>query len=454
MKEGPKWLDGQCFTAAILDSISEGVFTVDHGFRVTSFNRAAEDITGVPRSEALGRPCFEVFKASLCESGCALRHTLKSGRPLVERAAYIVDVKGRRLPISVSTALLKDARGRVVGGAETFRDLSLVEELRRELKGQAQVEGLVSRSPAMKAVFETLPRLAQSESTVLILGETGTGKELAARALHARSARSKGPFVAVNCAAIPEPLLESELFGTRAGAFTGARDKPGRLAQARGGTLFLDEIGDLGPSLQAKLLRVLQEKTFEPLGSNLPQRLDARVLAATHRDLPAMVQAGTFRQDLYYRVNVLRLLLPPLRRRREDIGLLAAHFLERLRRLQGGEARALSPQALGLLEAHDWPGNVRELENVLERAFALCPRGDILPLHLPEEFRGRPPGRDPTAYRQGLDEARQEAVRAAILASKGNRTAAARRLGMHKTTLHRILKRMPSPPPTGPSKDQ
>jgi len=231
-------------TEAVLESISDGVFTVDLNWRVTYFNRAAEGITGIAREEAIGRLCSEVFRSSMCEADCALRHTLKTGQPIIGKSGYVVDADGAQIPISLSTAVLRDVDGSVVGGAETFRDLSELEALRQELEGRFRVGDFVSRSPVMQKIFEVLPAVAASPSTVLILGETGTGKELMARTIHDLSACREGPFVAVNCGALPDSLLESELFGYRAGAFTGAtRTKPGRFALARGGTLFLERSG-------------------------------------------------------------------------------------------------------------------------------------------------------------------------------------------------------------------
>ncbi|MFW6032136.1 MAG: sigma-54 interaction domain-containing protein, partial [Phycisphaeraceae bacterium] len=295
----------------ILDSISDGVFTVDLDWRITSFNRAAEQITGVPRAQALGQRCSEVFRASICEGGCALGKTLQSGRPVVNQAVYIVRADGQRVPISISTAILRDPAGRTVGGVETFRDLSDVEELRKQLHARYRFADIIGRSSAMQHLFELLPTVAESASTLLIEGESGTGKELVARAAHELSPRREGPFVAVNCGALPDALLESELFGYKAGAFTDARrDKPGRFALAEGGTLFLDEIGDVSPAMQTRLLRVLQERVYEPLGSVQPVRADVRVVAATHRDLRELVKEGTFRQDLYYRIHVIRLEIP------------------------------------------------------------------------------------------------------------------------------------------------
>lgn len=233
-------------TDAILESISDGVFTVDPEWRITSFNRAAEEITGISRRDAIGRLCSEVFRSNMCETDCALRKTLKNGKPVIGRSGYIIDEEGNRIPISLSTAVLKDSSGKVVGGAETFRDLSEVETLRHELEGRFHVGDIVSRSPLMQRLFEVIPTIAVSPSTVLLNGETGTGKELMARTIHSLSKQSKGPFIALNCGALPDTLLESELFGYKAGAFTGAtKDKPGRFALAKGGTLFLDEIGEI-----------------------------------------------------------------------------------------------------------------------------------------------------------------------------------------------------------------
>jgi len=426
----------------ILDSIADGVFTVDHDWRITSFNRAAERITGVSRREAIGQRCCEVFHASICESDCVLRRTRESGQPIANEAVYIVDARGERTPISVSTAILRDERGRVVGGVETFRDLSAVEELRKELTGRYTFADIISRSPAMQRLFDILPTVAESESTVLIEGESGTGKELLARAIHNLSLRRDGPLVVVNCGALPDTLLESELFGYKAGAFTDARkDKPGRFTLAAGGTIFLDEVGDVSPALQVRLLRVLQERTYEPLGATKPVRADVRVLAATHRRLDELVEQGRFRRDLYYRINVLRLVLPPLRERREDIALLVEHFVARFNRLRGKEITAVSPDVLAILLNHDFPGNVRELENIVEHAFVLC-RGPMIEVqHLPDFLRRTQPtsGTGSTESR-GLADIEARAIAEALERHSGNRAAAARELGIHKTTLWRKMK--------------
>ncbi|MGD0728287.1 MAG: sigma 54-interacting transcriptional regulator [Spirochaetia bacterium] len=444
------------YTTAILESISDGVFTVDLERHISSFNRAAEEITGVPRKEAIGRLCSEVFRSSMCEVECALRRTIKTGRPIIGKSGYIIDAEGTRIPISVSTALLRDAEGRIIGGAETFRDLSEIEALRFELEGRLGIGDLVSRSSLMQRVFEVLPIIAASPSTVMILGETGTGKELIARTIHSLSPRSGGPFIAVNCGALPDTLLESELFGYKAGAFTGAsKDKPGRFAMARGGTLFLDEIGDVSPALQVRLLRVLQERTYEPLGATQSETADARIIVASNKDLAEQTRKGAFREDLYYRVNVVRVELPPLRRRKEDIPLLAEQCVSRFNRLQKKAIKGIAAEALSLLMAHDWPGNIRELENVIERSFILCNEGQIGIEHLPEELTAHGVSLVSDAdMRNARDLLEARTIRNALERNSQNRLAAAKELHIHKSTLFRKMKQLgiPLPPRDGRSK--
>jgi transcriptional regulator with PAS, ATPase and Fis domain len=276
----------------------------------------------------------------------------------------------------------------------------------------------------------------------LIEGASGTGKELFARALHNLSPRKKKPFVVVNCGALPDTLLESELFGYKAGAFTDARkDKPGRFAQAEGGTVFLDEIGDVSPALQVRLLRFLQEKTFEPLGAIEPQKADVRVVAATNKSLSELVKKGTFRRDLYYRINVVRLALPPLCKRREDIPLLIEHFIDRFNRLREKDIAGVSNEAMTIFINHDYPGNVRELENIIEHAFVLCPRGIIEPHHLPD-YLGTPtvPIRRLGGPQMTLEQMEKQLLVDALARNNWNRMATARELGIHKSTLFRKIK--------------
>ncbi|MFH1075624.1 MAG: sigma 54-interacting transcriptional regulator [Pseudomonadota bacterium] len=427
-------------TEAILESISDGVFTIDLDWRITSFNRAAEEITRVSRKEAIGRRCSDVFRSSMCESACALKQTLKSGKPIIGKSGYIIDSNENRVPISISTAVLRDADGQVIGGAETFRDMSEVETLRRELEGKFRAGDLTSLSPLMQRVFDVLPAISGSPSTVLILGETGTGKELLARTIHSLSPRSRGEFIAVNCGALPDTLIESELFGYKSGAFTGAnKDKLGRFALAKGGTIFLDEIGEISPALQIRLLRVLQERVYEPLGATRSEVADVRVIVATNKDLIDQIRHGLFREDLYYRLNVVRIELPPLRRRKEDIPLLVDQFIARFNWLQEKNVQGITSEALSLFMAYDWPGNIRELENAIERAFILCNNGQIDIGHLPDELMAR--GLD-SNVRSAHDILDVQAIRAALERNAFNRLAAARELGIHKTTLFRRMKKL------------
>jgi PAS domain S-box-containing protein len=427
--------------ATILDSTTDGVFTVDRDWKITTFNKAAESITGVQRDEAIGQTCCDVFRASICESDCALRHTIDTGEPVIGKMVYIVNSKGDRVPISISTAILRDDEGVIMGGVESFRDLSLIDELRRKLSEQYSFEDIVSKNHRMRELFAVLPQIAVSGSTVLIEGESGTGKELFARAIHNLSPRRTKPFVVANCAALPDTLLESELFGYKAGAFTGAtKDKPGRFSLANGGTLFLDEIGDMSPALQVRLLRVLQDRTFEPLGGTKTETVNVRVVLATNRTLSELVASGDFRQDLYYRINVVRIVLPPLRKRKGDIPLLTSHFISRFNRLQEKDVKGVSLESASILADHDYPGNVRELENIIEHAFALCPEGFIEPHHLPADLR--PPslaaGESKRSDRS-LKSIEAQAIVDALRRNQWHRQAAADDLGIHKTTLFRKI---------------
>ena len=437
-------------TEIILDSISDGVFTVDHKWRITSFNHAAVRITGYSRQEALGQYCWDIFRSNMCETDCALRRTMKQSKAFVDTATYIVNRDKRKIPVVVSTSLLMDAEGNVLGGVETFRDISQVEELRKELESRFQVGDIVSRSPSMRRIFKILPQVAASDSTVLIQGETGTGKELLARAIHELSPRKDNSFVAINCGALPDTLLESELFGYKAGAFTNAtRDKPGHFAIAESGTMLLDEIGDLSTAFQVRLLRVLQERTYQPLGATRVVKADVRIIAATNKDLGELVREGLFRQDLYYRVNVVCLELPPLRQRKEDIPMLVDHFIGRMNRRTGKTVSGISQEALSLLMFHDYPGNIRELENIIEHAFVLCPEGELSAHCLPEELnvgiranRSVVESCHHTGMNAAIDSTQTQIIEDALKRNGYNRTATARELNLHKSTLYRKIKRM------------
>ncbi len=435
----------------IMESLADGVFTVDTDFTITFFNRAAGAIAGLAPAEALGRKCWEVFHSSLCDGDCALGACIRDDATLSEKAIFIVRPDGRKVPVSISAAPLRDAAGRIVGGVETFRDISDLDRLRKEVDGVRTLEDIVTKNREMARHLDLLPPIAQSGAAVLLLGESGTGKELFARALHNLSPRAAGPFVAVNCGAIPGELLESELFGHARGAFTDAKtDRKGRFALAAGGTLFLDEIGELPLPLQVKLLRVLQEHAYEPLGSDKTVAADARIIAATNRDLEAMAASGAFRRDLFYRLSVARMALPPLRARPEDIPLLIATFIERLNLLREKSVVGMTDAALRPLLRHDYPGNVRELQNILEYAFILCPSGRIGPEHLPDYLRPAPaaPQAGPDAPRT-MRAAKYHAAKAALTRHNGKTMAACRELGVTKDTLRRILEQGPGPDGSG-----
>ncbi len=431
-------------TDIILDSIADGVFTVDCDFRITSFNKAAERITGVSREDALGSTCRDVFHSNICDSHCMLKRSIKINQPIINKSIYIVNAQGKQVPVSISAAPLKDSSGQIFGGVETFRDLSEVTELRKQLEQKYSFQDIISKNRKFQKIFQILPDIADSDSTVLILGESGTGKELFARAIHSLSHRSKKPLVIVNSGALPDTLLESELFGYKAGAFTDAKkDKPGRFARAEGGTLFLDEIGDISPALQVKLLRVLQDKTYEPLGGTQSLKADVRIITATHRDLSKMVAEGEFREDLYYRLNVVTISLPRLADRKEDIPLLTDHFIQRFNRLKSKNILSLSEEVLAILMRHDFPGNVRELENIIEYAFILC-RGDTIQIqHLPDQLQPRVPvSEQEEGSPLTLQAIQKRAVEQALIRNKWKKMATARELNIDKGTLRRMIQRL------------
>ncbi len=441
MKKGEDGRESQI--SAILESIADGVFTVDRDWRVISFNRAAERITGVPRRKALGQKCFDVFHASICQTACALRRTLETGKEIIDLPVDILNSRGETLPISISTAVLRNGKGKVIGGAETFRDLSAIETLRRELEDKYAVGDIVSKNEVIRSILRLLPSIAKSNSTVLIQGPSGSGKELLARAIHSGSSRKNGPYVVVSCAALPDTLLESELFGYVKGAFTDAKkDKPGRFALAEKGTLFLDEIGDISPALQVKLLRFLQEKEYEPLGAVKPLKADVRVVAATNKNLSRMVSENLFREDLYYRLNVVKIELPPLASRREDIPLLVAHFIKRFNVCMNKRIHSASPEVMELFMRYDFPGNVRELENAVEHAFVVCNGAQIRVEHLPKELIEKARNPAPVEMPQEpLKMAEAQTLRQVLEKHAGSRKKSAAELGISVVTLWRKMRK-------------
>ena len=429
----------------VLDSIADGIFTVDLDLVVRSFSGRMERLTGISSHDAVGRPCRDVFHGSKCDTDCPLRWSLEHGA-VVDRCHESVQLPDSRLmPMSITTAFLHDANGATTGLTGVVRDETELEHLRRELHERYSRHNLVGRSSAMRELSAAIEMLASTDATVLITGDTGTGKELVAQAIHHDSPRRDRLFVSVNCAALNDNLLESELFGHVRGAFTGAvQDKPGRFEVAAGGTIFLDEIGDTTSAFQAKLLRVLQEKTFERVGDNRSRRTDVRVIAATNRDLRQLVHDGRFREDLYYRLAVIPVHVPPLRERREDIPLLVEHFMQkyRARYFAGREEQfdGISNRALALLVAHDWPGNVRELEHAIEYAMISTTSNRIERAFLPASIRE-------LRLLSGTDvvedtaDAETDGLQRALAAHRWNASSTARALGISRTTLWRRMKR-------------
>ncbi len=430
----------------LLDIISDGLFTVDAQCRITAFNQAAERITGVAREDAIGRLCQEVFRSEYCGEECILRSRFEAGdtEPAHIRL-HAVFRDGRHAQLDVCAAAFSDENGAFAGGVIAFHEYMAHAPGRRRVRREAAaVHGIISKNTEMLRLLALLPDLARCGSTVVIEGPSGSGKELFARAIHNLSPRQSGRYVAVNCGALPDALLESELFGYKRGAFTDARqDKLGRFALAEGGTLFLDEVGELPRTLQVKLLRVLQEKEYEPVGGVETLRTDVRVIAATNRPLLELVEQGRFRSDLFYRLNVVRLALPPLSQRREDIPLLVEHFIEHFCKEKGKNIVGVNREALGLLVHHAFPGNVRELENAIEHAFVLCHGAEILPEHLPVELRGKitAPSADAPSSGRPLERSEAAAIEEALRRHEGNRAQTARALHIHNTTLWRKMRK-------------
>ncbi len=427
----------------VIESVAEGVIAVDLHNKIHFFNHAAEKMTGFTREEALDSYCFDILRTNICQSLCVLDETRRLHRGVVNRSAIIINKFGKEVPVSISTALLYDDEGKVIGGIETFRDLSVEEALRREIERTYSFENMISKNVEMQRIFSILPDIAESGVPVLIQGESGTGKELVARAIHDLSPVRKGPFVEINCAAIPDTLLESEFFGYVRGAFTDAKvDKHGRIFMADGGTLFLDEIGELPQSLQAKLLRVIEDRELTPLGAVKPVKVNVRFVSATNRDLNVMMEEGLFRKDLYFRLDVAKVVLPPLRERREDIPLLVDHFIEKLNLIRKKEIAGVSSDVISILMRYPFPGNVRELENILEYAFILCKGRIIETEHLPEELLAKVPLDNDQGVRplSPLEEAEAQTLQR-LLNEHGSKTKVARILGISRATLWRRMKR-------------
>jgi PAS domain S-box-containing protein len=427
---------------SILKGIAVPFFVVDNDFRIIFFNKFLEELTGFKEDEVMGKLCHEICRTDICQDQCALRETIATGRDLVNLETTLLNKKNQRVPITLNTSMIKDKTGKIIGGMESLRDLTFLKTLRKEIQTKYTYHNIVSKNKRILEILDDLPNIAASDTTVLIQGESGTGKELFANALHELGPRKDKPFIKVNCGALPETLLESELFGYKRGAFTDAKkDKPGRFMLAESGTIFLDEIGEIPKSIQVKLLRVLEKKEYEPLGSVYTEKANVRIISATNRDLWALEQAGAFREDLYYRLNVITINIPPLRERKEDIPLLIGHFMDEFNQTVEGKINGINSSAMKILLNHDYPGNVRELENIIEHAFILCRENYISPKHLPEYLTNRFSTSSIKGRKlQLVGNFEKELIEETLKQHGGSVNRAAKELGIHRSTLWRKMK--------------
>ena len=436
----------------ILDTLQDGLLVVDSKGRIMAANPAAERVTGYTVEELIGRSC-RILNCTGCKiigkgagaEWCGLfsRGTMK------EKKCLITNKDRRSVHIIKSASVLRDENGKMIGAVETLTDITEkirqqqeISSLRRTFHLDEGYHGILGKTEVMLNLFETVENVAQSNTPVMIMGESGTGKELVARAIHRASARSDKPYIKVNCAALNENLLESELFGHVKGAYTGAeKARVGRFEAAHGGTLFLDEVGDIPPSIQIKLLRVLEDKKIERVGDNRPINVDVRIVTATHKNLEELIEQGLFREDLFFRINVFPLTCPSLAQRREDIPLIAQSFIRRNAVSSGKKILGLTPEALETLAAYDWPGNVRELRNAIEYAFVLCQSGGIGLNHLPPKIiHGTDAASQACAPDPVCAEGREELLEV-LRKTGGNQSEAARMLGVSRVTVWKRMKK-------------
>jgi len=429
---------------SIIRGLALPFFVVDNDNKIIFFNEPLEKLTGYSEQEVLGKPCHEILRSESCKEHCPLKETMATGRDAVNLEMTIQRKNDLPIPVRITTSVIKDKEGKVIGGMESFRDISFLKALRKEIREKYTYHKIVSRNKKILETLDDLTDIAASDATVLIQGESGTGKELFANALHELSPRKDKPFIKVNCGALPETLLESELFGYKRGAFTDAKkDKPGRFQLAEGGTIFLDEIGEISKNIQVKLLRALEKKEYEPLGSVQTEKANVRIIAASNRNLRVLVQSGDFREDLYYRLNVITLNISPLRERKEDIPLLIEHFMDSFNQTVEGKINGISTPAMKLLLNHGYPGNVRELENIIEHAFILCRENYIAPKHLPDYLTDRFPRQTVKGKKleELVDSFEKELIEETLKQYGGNIERVAEELGVHRSTLWRKMKK-------------
>lgn len=437
----------------VVSNIKDGVMIVDTDGYIASVNHAMEQITGYTKEELIGQKCsilncslFNLARGQGGKHWCVL---FRTGN-LDLRRCTIMRKNGSFVQVLKNASRLEDDQGRIIGGVETITDITdvvqndqKIAEFQRQLHPEGSFQGIVGTSPAMQQVFKIIENAARSDAPVLILGESGTGKELVAKAIHRLSERNKGPLVCVNCAALTESLLESELFGHVKGAYTGAHtSRAGRFELAQGGDIFLDEIGDLSLSTQVKLLRVLEEKTIERVGDSKPIPVNVRIISATNRNLLNLLEKGSFRKDFYFRINVIPISLPPLHERASDIPLLVNHFFQRLRLKTGKAIAGIDKSTMEILKEYSWPGNVRELKSVFAYIFATCNESIIQPVHLPPDLLKRKTiAAVPRLLSHSKQELRKKQLIDALAQAKGNKSKAAEILGISRVTVWNRMKR-------------
>jgi two-component system response regulator HydG len=438
----------------VVSTIQDGIIIVDTTGSIVSVNQALETMTGYTSEELIGQKCsilncsiFNLAREKCAGHWCVL---FKTGS-LKTRRCTIMKKDGKYVQVLKNASPLHDSKGEVIGAVETVTDVSEIFEknrqiaaFRRQLRSEDAFQGLIGSSASMRQVFDLIENAARSDAPVIILGESGTGKELVARAIHQLGERKKGAYVKVNCAALTESLLESELFGHVKGAYTGAfKDRAGRFEMAQGGDIFLDEIGDLPLSTQVKLLRVLEEKVIERVGDGRPVPVNARIISATNRNLPGLVEKGSFRKDFYFRINVIPIYLPPLRERAQDIPLLAESFFRKIRLKNGKSIEGISNSTMEVLMNYSWPGNIRELKSAFEYAFVTCQDSLIQPHHLPPDIlKEKSPNTEEKAVAPGRQEIKKRQLIDALARAKGNQSLAAEILGISRVTVWNRMKRL------------
>ena len=426
----------------ILNSLAEGVVTVDKDFKITFFNEAAERITGFEKEKVIGKYCKNVFKSEFCFSDCPIANVLQNGKNVYDVDTLIQCYNANPLSIRLNAAILKDEDNKPIGGVISFRDVTILKKIESFLENDSLFMGMIGTTKEIKEIFKLVEEISSSDVPVFIHGETGTGKELIANAVQALSKRKDKNFVKVNCSVIPQNLIASELFGHVKGAFTDAhKDRMGRFEYADKGTIFLDEIGELPLQMQPQLLRVIENGSFERLGETITRNVDVRIISATNLNIEEVIKKEKFRRDLYYRLNVVPIELPPLRNRKEDIPFLANHFIKKYSIVYQKKVECIDEDALELLINWNWPGNVRELENVIEYALIKTKReGSLCICCLPTKIRDSIKCKRKDNGTKNIFEKNNTQLIELLNENKWNKTKVAEILGIDRTTLWRKLK--------------